>query len=380
MSERDVIRKSLSYLHASGDTLQEVYKMIEKEKSKKGRPIYRTALIAAIIAVLLIGTAAAISYSSLSEGLKGRLRLTEEEAIALENTELVTCPSASDTHDGVTVAIEKAVVNGEVAHLALRIEGMTIPEGYRLGWDGPEVTIDGESAPGWGAGVYEGLHWNGTRFVYDDGTPAEMAEEGYPIPRVVREDGSVEFDIDVYGLGETGSLLGKEITVTLYRLGFAPTGYEPVEAATFTAEGPWVLTWTAEGSDTSRTWALNAPLGHGITVKSVTLSQLSAHIEYAFPPMTIVGDHAYDENGDEILEDPPELYTIVMKDGTEYSGVLGAGTSEPDVDEASELENGFTYSADMELTHVVDPDEVAALVFRAGEKGNRQTYTVALDG
>lgn len=66
MTERELIHRALEPLHASDDTLKEVLSMIDKEQSMKsmkraGRMTLRTALIAALIAVLGIITALAAS-------------------------------------------------------------------------------------------------------------------------------------------------------------------------------------------------------------------------------------------------------------------------------------------------------------------------------
>lgn len=236
------------------------------------------------------------------------------------------------------------------------------------------VTIDGERASGWSVRVYDDLHWNGERYVYSDGTPASLSEG-----RIVREDGSVEIDIALNGLGMTDSLLGKEITVTIDSLTIEKGMRET------TIEGPWVLTWTAEGSDVSHTWDFSEELSHGIILKSVTLSPLSVRMEYEYPPLTIVDDRAYDQDGREVLvEEPVFLYQILMKDGTVDTGFLGGGTAQSVADDDGNLENGFMYVVDSSLGRVLDPDEVEALVFRESGSGNGQDggidifYTVGL--
>lgn len=329
---------------------------------KKVRPAYRTVIIAAVIAVLMIGTALAVSYSSWSAGLQNLLNLSEEQAASLEVSELINYPEASDTHEGVTISVEQAVADGKSAYLALRVEGEKIPDLTDLNFGEILVTIEDEQAAGWSARVYDDLHWNGERYVYSDGTPASLSEG-----RIVREDGSVEIDIALNGLGMTDSLLGKEITVTIDSLTLEQGTQET------TIEGPWVLTWTAEGSDMSRTWAFSEVMSYGIILKSVTLSPLSVHIEYEYPPLTIVGDRAFDQEGRELLEEEAVfLYQILMKDGTVYTGILGGGTTGPVVDDPSDLENGFTFVVDMSLSRVLDPDEVEALVFRETGTGDGQ--------
>lgn len=347
---------------------------INTKTMKKARPAARTLLIAAIVAVLLVSTALAASYASWSAGLQNLLNLSEAEAVSLEDSKLINHPAVSDTHEGVTISVEQAVADGKSAYLALRVEGQDIPKVTNLYYGETLVTIDGERASGWFVRVYDDLHWNGEQYVYSDGTPASLSEE-----RIVREDGSVEIDIALNGLRMTDSLLGKEITVTIDSLTLEKGTRET------TIEGPWVLTWMAEGSDVSRTWEFSEELSYGITLKSVTLSPLSVRIEYEYPPLAIVDDRAYAPDGREILvEEPVFLHQILMKDGTVYTGIHGGGTAGSDADDDGDLENGFTYVVDTSLSLVLDPDEVEALVFREAGTGNGQDggidvfYTVSL--
>lgn len=347
---------------------------IIQKTMKKVWPAYRTVIIAAVIAVLMIGSALAVSYSSWSAGLQNLLNLSEEQTVSLEASELISYPEVSDSHEGVTVSVEQAVADGKSACLALRVEGPEVSDITDLVYGEVLVTINGERASGWSVRVYDDLHWDGEQYVYSDGTPASLSEG-----RIVREDGSVEIDIALNGLGMTDSLIGKEITVTIDSL--------VLEQGTkkTAIEGPWVLTWTAEGSDVSRTWEFSEELSYGITLKSVMLSPLAVRVEYEYPPLTIADDRAYAPDGLEILgEEPVFLYQILMKDGTVYTGVLGGGVSGPDADDDGNLENGFTYVVDSSLSCVLDPDEVEALVFREAGTGNGQDggidvfYTVSL--
>lgn len=341
---------------------------------KKVRPAYRTIIIAAVIAMLMIGTALAISYSPWSTGLQTLLNLTEEQMISLDGSKLINYPEASDTHEGVTISVEQAVADKNSAYLALRVEGQDVSKITDLNYGEVLVTINGEEASGWSIRVYDDLHWNGERYVYSDGTPASLSEG-----RIVREDGSVEIDVGLNNLGMTDSLIGKEITVTIDSL----TLEQRMQKTTI--EGPWVLTWTAEGSNISRTWEFSEELSYGIILKSVTLSPLAVHIEYKYPPLTIVGDRVFDQDGRELMEEEAVfLYQCLMKDGTVYTGILGGGVAGPDANDPGDLENGFTYVVDMSLSRVLDPDEVEALVFRESGSSNGQDggidvfYTVSL--
>ena len=384
MTDKEKIRKALAPLRASDTVVQEVLEMAERKNTHTIKKSSRTILIAAAAAVLLLGTALAVTYSSWSPGLLDRLNLTEEEAAALEETELVSRPLASDTHDGVTVSVEQSVADGNVALIALRVEGLEVPEGQCPVWGEPQLTLDGEPEENWSIIAYNDLTWDGQSFVYSDGTEAKQTEEGVPIPRYMREDGFVEIDIDIEpGENETDSLVGRTVSLRIDRLGIAPVtvGYVPEQERTYTAEGPWILTWTLEGNEISRTWTLNEPLGDtGAAVMDVTLSALSVHIDYDYP-LQMIDEIAFDQDGNmvtvQIVREPPILSKIVMKDGEEYSGVLGGGTfGYADDDET-------VYRIDMTLNRIIDPDEIAALVFREVGIGDepesaRAMYTVTL--
>ncbi len=389
MTDREKIIKALGPLHASDTAVQEVLDMAENRNTHTIKRSGRTLLIAAVVAVLLIGTALAVTYSAWSTGLQKMLRITDDELAALEQTELMSRPLASDTHDGVTISVERSVSDGDSAFIALRVEGFDIPEGRNPGWEGLALTLDGAPAPSWGFSAFDGLTWDGQRFIYNDGTVAKQTEEGAPIPRYMREDSSVEFDLSIDpGEGETNSLVGRTVSLTLSRLYTYPVTYGAISAEDKVpiAEGPWVLTWIIDGSDDQRSWTLNEALGDtGITLTDVTLSPISAHIQYDCPEPHYYEVDTIDPDGnhgtDVCIAEPPVLHQIVLKDGTVYTDVLGAGSAGPDALNESELTDGYTYAVDMSLNHVIDPDEVAALVFREvgiGDGHGGAMYTVPL--
>ena len=362
MTDREKIIKALAPLRASDTAVQEVLEMAEHRNTHTIKKSSRTILIAAVVAVLLIGTALA-AYSGLSAGLREYLHVTDDTAAKADAMGLVSDPIVSDTHDGVTVSVERAVADGNAAFIALRVEGLEVPEGRSPTWGSVQITLDGERASNWDFGAYADMTWDGEKFCYSDGTAAPLTEEGVPIPRYFQADGTLEFDLSIAPQwGEDTSLVGREMQVTISRLGTEPVSvrYIPEEERDYTAEGPWVLTWTLDGSDIVRTWKPNAALGDtGATVTSVTLSALAVHIDYDYP-MQLFDEIGFDQDGNETVEqsvmEPPFLYKIVMKDGTEYTGVLGGGT-------CGYTDDMNTYELDMGLTHIIDPDEVAALVF-----------------
>ena len=350
---------------------------------KKARPAWRTVLIAAAVGVLLIGTALAV-VTGFSDGLRELLHVTEDEAAMAESSGLLSTPAASDTSGGVTVSVEQAVADGSNAFVALRIEGFEIPEGSEPVWREASVMLDGELPADCTFITYADMKWDGEGFVYSDGTPAALTEEGTPVPRYMRPDGSIELDLHITAGADAGdTLIGREVSVTIPRLGIAPVDYRytPDEEVEYAAEGPWTLTWTLEGSDNVRIWEPNASLGDtGAAVTHVTLSALSIEIEYDFP-LRYFDEIAFDGAGNEVrvktVLEPPRLYSIVMKDGTEYTDVLGGGAF------GYHKDNQDHYRLVMSLTHIIDPDEVTALVFRENFLGDVpdsevELYTVAL--
>ena len=365
MTDREKIIKALAPLHASDTAVQEVLEMAEHRNTHTMKKRGRTLLIAAVVAVLLIGTALAATYPSWSPGLQRLLRITDGELAALEETELVSRPPVSDTHDGVTICLEQAVVDGGTAIVSLRVEGLEVPEGQIPVPGQTLVTIDGENADGWGFSVYDDLLWEAEGVVYSDGTPAEQNADGVYIPHAIREDGSFEIDVYFGGLSRTDMLVGKEITIVVDRLGVAPIGGTPMDRV-WTAEGPWELTWTAEGSETVREWTLNEPLFYGITLTGVKLSPISLRLDFAYPPLTNIDGTFCNEDGQAFVElEPFVLAKLVMKDGTEYTGIFAGGSGGPEVDNDG-LAEPFAYRYDRTLNRVIDPDEVAALIFGVG--------------
>ena len=380
MTDKEKIRMALAPLRASDTVVREVLEMAERKKTHTIKRSGRTLLIAAVIAVLLLGTALAATYSSWSPGLQRFLQISDEGLAALEETKLVSRPLASDTHDGVTISLEQAVVDGGTAIVSLRVEGMDVPEGRMPVLGQTLVAIDGETADSWGVSVYDDLFWEAEGVVYSDGTPAEKNEDGVYIPHAIREDGSFEIDVHFSGMSKTDMLVGKEITVAIDRLGVALIG-NTLQDRTWIAEGPWELTWTAEGSETVREWTLNEPLFYGITLTDVRLSPISMRLILEYPPLTNIDGEFYNEDGQAFVElEPFILSKLVMKDGTVYTGIFAGGSGGPEVDNDG-LSERFSYRYDRSLNRVIDPDEVAALVFGIGNGPDgwpEEYYTVTL--
>ena len=96
--------------------------------------------------------------------------------------------------------------------------------------------------------------------------------------------------------------------------------------------------------------------------------------------MFIDGEY-YNEDGQVFVElEPFVLSKLVMKDGTVYTGFILGGSGGPEVDNDG-LAERFPYRYDRTLNRVIDPDEVAALVFGIGNGPDgwpAEYYTVTL--
>ena len=380
MTDREKIQKALAPLRASDAVVQEVLDMAERKNTNTMKKSARTLLIAAVIAVLLVGSALAVNGLAGGRGLLRYFNLTDEEIESMAETtgSPISAPIASDTHNGITLSVERSIIDADSVRAAIRIEGLTVPEGQEPYVYEAAVFLDGERVGSLEWSVYNGLTWTGTDFVYDDGNPAEKNGEGDVIPRYVRADGSIELDLGLTPDNDvSGDIPGREITVQINAIGCSDH-WNPENAIT----GPWVLTWTAEGDAAKRTWELNEPLGDtGAALRTVMLSAASVSLRYDYPEPAFTEIHEIDQDGntsvDRWILEPPSLHGFIMRDGTECAVMTGGGRyGYDDV-------NGV-YTVDASLTRIIDPDEVAALVFRevgtGGEPdgGTAVYYTVTL--
>ena len=349
MTERELYQKAFSPVHAPSDTVTEVLIMANKPKhiSKTGRVV----LIAAVCAALLIGSALAVSALRSDAGLLARLRLTDADVAALENASIsaLSEPVASDTHEGITVSVARAAADGQSAAIALRVEGLDIPEGYIPFAGRLTIMADGEELGNYGWGFDNGLRWRDGKAVYDDGTAAQPDGKSF-VARYDRGDGSLELDIDLSPDGShSESLVGQEIELCLNELGIingTQSGTEPEQ----TVAGPWMLRWTLAGAGESLFYTLNEPLNDWVTLSELTLSPMSVKLAY---------------NGDgkdgETLELLPELVGLQKADGSVLT-VLGGGY-------AGCEDDGATFTVEKSISGILDPQEITALIFRDGIDG-----------
>ena len=348
MNDREKIIRALEPVRASGDMVREVLDMADRKKRNTGRKTGRILAAAAAAAVLLIGTALAVGGLGRDRGLMRMLHLTEETIRQAEEAGILESPAASDTHEGITVEAAQCAVDGDSLMAAFRIEGLELGTGEAPSVDHCRVFIGGTEIGSLGWSFDRGMSWDGSRFVYDDGTPADLGASGEPIPRYVRPNGSVELDLSVApdGTRELGELPGQEIEVRFYDV--------------CGTEGPWVLRWTLSGSAERLTYAPAAVLGDtGATLTEVVLSPISLKLVYAFPMQTFE-EIGLNEYGEQIpvrtLKEPPLPGGVVLRDGTELRDITGGGILGYTGNETE------VFTVEMNLSRIIDPAEVTALL------------------
>ena len=136
----------------------------QKERRTSRIPIRmgRLLSIAAVAALILaLGATAYAVYTHWSRGMAQQLPATDAEKELAEQSGLSdTSQTVSATANGVTISVEQTVIDRDTAHIALRIEGFTLPEGQYPDIGGWSLSFDGERAPNMTGGFVEGRDAN----------------------------------------------------------------------------------------------------------------------------------------------------------------------------------------------------------------------------
>ena len=309
----------------------------QKERRQTSRiPIRmgRLLSIAAVVALILaLGVTAYAVYIHWSRGmeqqfLRGELQKKEEEMRRADQSGLSdTSQAVSATANGVTISVEQTIIDSDTAHIALRIEGFTLPEGQVPDIGGWSLSFDGEHAPNMTGGFVEGRDANDKLF--------------FTAP-----DGTMEFDFTAKAGGKWESFTGKEIRVVIDSLGTGDKGqYQAL------VEGPWELVWTPSSNGELLTVQPDAALGDtGIKLISAEISPISAKVTLQLPELW---------EGYETLEVfDLQLVGVQLKDGTMLTNIFGPPTQVGYAD----IDN-LILEMDYSSHQILQPDQVDALVF-----------------
>ena len=260
--------------------------------------------------------------------MEQQLPATDAEKEMAEQSGLSdTSQTVSATANGVTISVEQTVIDRDTAHIALRIEGFTLPEGQYPDIGGWSLTFDGEGTPNMTGGFVEERDAN-DKLIF------------------TAPDGSMELDFTAKAGGKWASFEGKEIRLVLESLGTGDKGqYQAL------VEGPWELVWTPSSNSELLTVQPDADLGDtGIKLISAEISPISAKVMLQLPELW---------EGYETLEEFDwQLVGVRLKDGTTLTNIFGPPTQVgyPDID-------NLILEMDYSSHQILQPEQVDGLIF-----------------
>ena len=305
------------------------YQRTERRTARTSLRMGRLLSVAAVVALILaLGVTAFALYTHWSRGMAQQLPATDAEKELAEQSGLSdTSQTVSATANGVTISVEQTVIDRDTAHIALRIEGFTLPEGQYPDIGGWSLSFDGEPAPNMTGGFVEGRDAN-DKLIF------------------TAPDGSMEFDFTAKAGGKWESFAGKEIRVMIDSLG---TGDKAQYQAL--VEGPWELIWTPSSNGELLTVQPDAALGDtGIKLISAEISPISAKVTLQLPELW---------EGYEPLEVfDSQLVGVQLKDGTMLTNIFGPPTQVGYADIDS-----LILEMDYSSHQILQPEQVDALVF-----------------
>lgn len=340
----------------------QVFAQIKKESGGKqmrytGKIVRRGMCAAVAAAVLTFGAVACAAYMRWSRVMEEQLNVTPEQKVYLEENQVTAPVNESVTQEGVTVTIQQSIADSRFAYLSFRVDGYHVDEGVEPCFEFENMTVNGEPLNLMGGVFFDNLRSDGNgNFTYTDGTPAKETADGSVIGKYMNADGSMEYMMTLMTAREDDSLIGKNVHIELQNLGtVSKAAYTPDISAT------WTFDFTLEASEQIRGVELSQPLGDsGAIVAKAELSPISLYVEYRFP-LQETGLEGIDQDGNTIntttCVEPPHLTGVRLKDGTRLTCILNGGA------EGYRSDDTDTYIVHYAINHVIDPEEVDALLF-----------------
>ena len=305
------------------------YQRIEHRTSRAPKRMGRVLSIAAVVALILaLGVTAYAIYIHWSRGMEQQLPATDTEKEMAEQSGLSdTSQIVSATANGVTISVEQTIIDRDTAHIALRIEGFTIPEGQYPDIGGWSLSFDGEHAPNMTGGFVEERDTN-DKLIF------------------TAPDGSMEFDFTAKAGGKWESFAGKQIRVVIDSLGTGDKGqYQAI------VEGPWELIWMPSSNQERITVQTDRPIGDtGIRLLSTEIAPVSARVTLRLAELW---------EGYKTLESFDwQLVGVRLKDGTEMVNIFGpanyVGYADPE---------NLILELHYPSQRIIHPEQVEALLF-----------------
>lgn len=335
-------------------------RQLKRLTAKEEKPMKKFSTGVLVFLLLLILTMAAAVAEGLfpwTRGLEDRLQVTDEIKDAYKEEELFDEPQLSVTQNGVTVTLDQCIVDTHAAYIAFRVQGYAPELGKQPAFDGTDVDLvdaQDRGTSGWGSSFFDGLVTGPDgRGMYPDGRiPEDFGKLPY-----ANENGDLLYVISMRADGEAFSYVGKKIHVTLKDLGVYANKWGDVDVA---VAGTWEFEWTLKGTDKRLELNdLNLPIGeNGSVLTAVRLSPIHVRLEMNVPRHP-------EADPDEFDLYAPYFRGVVLKDGTEYDLISNGGVG------GYLDETGEAYRAMSALSRVIEPDQVAALLFTDLPSENR---------
>ena len=337
---RDLYRETFDGIHASQALRQEVLNMTKREKAAVKRQVPRIGLIAAVIVLVLAGTALAASFTGLPEWFSRQW--TKETGRTIEKNQMGVITGLTDEvgvsaeSDGVTVTVDSVTRGEGVMWVLARLEGL--PDEAEL-----EARLAGQEAPALDSSLLpEGWEPSPLRefdFLECELTlTPELGDEfqGWSCLQQTRgENGTWSFLMQYTASASLGTtpLDVEAVTMKLGRLqwgGRIGVGTIPV------AEGPWELDFTLPPIHAATrlttgpcrvTGTLTQPNGWDIWEDGPFPTE---EVELQDIQVTSTGLLIIWADGEQAKRIMPfHDITLVMKDGTELENTSGGRHEEP---------------------------------------------------
>lgn len=321
----------------------------------------KAAWVSIAAATLMLGTMSvfAAAYFPWGQGMTEQLHATETQKQFLEETQIINPVDIVTTENDITITALHTITDGRFARLAFKVEGYELDEGIEPWFEQVVVTFDDPHLRNWsGLGMYffDGFSLDRHSFTYVDGTPIKKRSDGSLIPRYIADDGSMEYDMLL--MTDADSFIGKSIHVEFHNLGI----YDATEHQFIpNIDGTWTFDFSLDGCDRTTSYEMSEVLeGSGATVTHAEISPISLSVIYEMP-RRMVEREVVEENGEiskiTTTADAPQIIGVRLKDGTLLTEIVSGGG------------HGYcglltdTYQAAFATDHIIDPEQVDALLF-----------------
>lgn len=339
-----------------------------KTMGYSGKAARKGMWAAVAAAVLVLGTVACAAYMHWSSGMEQKFNVTQEQKVYLEESQITKPKNDSVTQEGITVTLQQSIVDAHFAHLSFRVDGYHAEEGVQPDFEYVVTTVDGDYPSATGGRFFDNVHVDSDgNFAYTDGTPAKENADGGIIGKYINDDGSMEYIMTLMTNRPDDSFIGKPIHIELQNLGtVSKAAYTPDIDAT------WSFDFILDASEQIRTVELSQPLGDsGATVTKAQISPISFYVEYHFP-LQLVAIDGQDQDGNAIqsttFAEAPRFTGVRLKDGTRLTGIAQPGSEGYNSDDTD------TYVLYCGTDHIINPEEVDALLFIKTEPESQQEY------